>query len=188
MVAVAVLHPDRLDGAMDLLSGAGESLAAAHMAHSVPDRNTGTRLAVLRAAAAVLCVRGRPTLPEARPRSLAGSGPVDVWRLLPQVAPELTEWADFFETVLPEGGTHPGHGAAGPMTVREVDDLLRQGEDFVRIVAGLLGLPPVPVTGDLVPITQAHDLKEMRTEAHDLKEIHTGAHDLKEIRAGGGAG
>lgn len=169
MVAVAVLHPDRLDGAMDLLSCAGESLAAAHMADSVPDRSTGTRLAVLRAAAAVLCVRGR---------TAGGAGPVDVWRLLPQVAPELTEWADFFETVLPEGGTHPGHGAAGPMTVREVDDLLRQGEDFVRIVAGLLGLPPVPVTGDLIAITGAHDPGEMRDQAHDPGEM----------RAGGGAG
>ncbi|KRE36855.1 hypothetical protein ASG73_11000 [Janibacter sp. Soil728] len=152
MVAVAVLHPDRLDGAMDLLFSAGESLAAAHMARSVPDRSAGTRLAVLRAAAAVLCVRGRPMR----------SGPVDVWQLLPQVAPELTEWADFFEVVLPEGGTRPGHGAAGPMSVREVDDLLRQGEDFVRIVAGLLGLSPVPVPGDLVAITGAPDLKEMR--------------------------
>ena len=178
MVAVAVLHPDRLDGAMDLLLSAGESLAGAHMARSVPDRSAATRLAVLRAAAAVLCVRGRPTSPQARRRSLQGAGPVDVWRLLPRVAPELTEWADFFEVVLPEGGTRPGHGAAGPMSVREVDDLLRQGEDFVRIVAGLLGLSPVPVPGDLVAITPAHDLKEVRP----------GAHDLKEMRAGGGAG
>nr|WP_257910922.1 SAV_6107 family HEPN domain-containing protein [Janibacter limosus] len=107
MVAVAVLHPDRLDGAMDLLLSAGESLAGAHMARSVPDRSAATRLAVLRAAAAVLCVRGRPTFPEARRSSLEGSGPVDVWRLLPRVAPELTEWADFFEVVLPEGGPAP---------------------------------------------------------------------------------
>lgn len=146
MVAIAVLHPDRLDGALDLLSCAGESLAAAHMATTVPGRSAGTKLAVLRAAAAVLCVRGRS------PRGHAG-GPVDVWHLLPRVAPELTEWADFFAAVLPEGGSRPGVGAAGPMSVREADDLLRQGEEFVRIVAGMLGLPPVRVTGDLVPIS-----------------------------------
>nr|WP_257910615.1 hypothetical protein [Janibacter limosus] len=64
------------------------------------------------------------------------------------------------------------------MSVREVDDLLRRGEDFVRIVAGLLGLSPVPVPGDLVAITPAHDPKEVRPVAHDLKEM----------RAGGGAG
>lgn len=161
MAAVAVLHPDRLDGAMDLLTCAGESLAAAHLARTVAERSSGTRLAVLRAAAAVLSVRGRA----------ASSGPVDVWHVLPRVAPELTEWADFFATVLPEGGSRPGHGPAGPMSVREVDDLLRQGEDFVRIVAGLLGLPPVRVSADLVPITGGHE-----------------PHDLTQLRTGGGAG
>lgn len=130
--------------AVALLAAAGESLATAHMARSVPGRSAGTRLAVLRAAAAVLSVRGR---------SAGSDGPVDVWRLLPRVAPELTEWADFFATVLPEGGAHPGHGASGPMSVREADDLLRQGEEFVDLVAGILGLPPVRVTGDLVAIT-----------------------------------
>lgn len=34
----------------------------------------------------------------------------------------------------------------------------------MRIVAGVLGLPPVRVIGDLVPITQAHDLKEMQDQ------------------------
>ena len=48
----------------------------------------------------------------------------------------------------------------------------------MRIVAGLLGLSPVPVPGDLVAITPAHDPKEVRPVAHDLKEM----------RAGGGAG
>ena len=185
VVAVAVLRPDRLDGALDLLSCAGESLAAAHMARSVPERSSGTRLAVLRAAAAVLAVRGRTT---------GAAGPVDVWRLLPQVAPELTEWADFFATVLPEGGARPGHGASGPMSVREVDDLLRQGEDFVRLVAGILGLPPVRVTGDLVALTPssetAHFPRDMRADAdqdaHLPGDMRAGGSG--ETWAGGGAG
>ena len=78
-----------VDRALDLLTAAGESLSGAHMARSVTARSAGTRVAVLRAAAAVLTVR-----------DLAGPwghDPVDVWRLLPRVAPELTEWADFFK-------------------------------------------------------------------------------------------
>ena len=59
MGALPVLDPDRLDAALDLLAAAGESLAAAHMAASVAGRSAGTKLAVLRAAAAVLSVRGR---------------------------------------------------------------------------------------------------------------------------------
>lgn len=140
MAAEPLLHPGRLDGAVDLLSAAAESLASAHWARTVHGRSAGTRLAVLRAAAAVLAVRGR--------RRPLTSGPVDVWSLLPQVAPELTEWADFFAVVLPAGG-HPG----GAATVREVDDLLRQGEEFVQLVAGILGLPPVPVAVDLTSLT-----------------------------------
>ena len=149
MAAVAVLRPDRLDGALDLISCAGRSLEAAHLARTVSERSAGTKLGVLRAAAAVLCVRGRP--PRAQGSGRSSGGPVDVWHLLPRVAPELTEWAQFFAAVLPEGGSCPG--SAGTMSVREADDLLRQGEDFVGIVAGLLGLPRVPVRGDLVPIT-----------------------------------
>ena len=172
MGALPVLDPDRLDAALDLLAAAGESLAAAHMAASVAGRSAGTKLAVLRAAAAVLSVRGRS------PGAARGHGPVDVWHLLPRVAPELTEWAEFFATVLPEGGSRPGHGASGPMSVREVDDLLRQGEDFVRIVSGVLGLPPVRVVGELAAIPPSHDLA-----AHDLA-----GHDLEDARRRGGAG
>lgn len=149
MAALAVLRPDRLDGALDLIACAGRSLEAAHLARTVPERSAGTKLGVLRAAAAVLCVRGRP--PRTQGSARPSGGPLDVWQLLPRVAPELTEWAQFFSAVLPEGGSRPA--ATATMSVREADDLLRQGEDFVGIVAGLLGLPPVSVRGDLVPIT-----------------------------------
>lgn len=144
MAAAPLLHPDRVDGAVDLLSAAAASLADAHWSRTVHGRSAGTRLAVLRAAAAVLAVRGGPARPS--------SGPVDVWSLLPRVAPELTEWADFFAAVLPHGA-RPGSDGDGPTSVREVDDLLRQGEEFVQLVAGTLGLPPVPVTGELISLT-----------------------------------
>lgn len=135
MTASPLLHPDRLDGALDLLSAAAEALTGAHWARTAHGRSAGTRLAVLRAAAAVLAVRGQA-------RTAVG-GPVDMWSILPRVAPELTEWAEFFAAVLPET----------PVSVREVDDLLRQGEEFVQLVAGMLGLPPVPVTGELTSLT-----------------------------------
>lgn len=152
MAAEPLLHPDRVDGAVDLLSAAAASLADAHWSRTVHGRSAGTRLAVLRAAAAVLSVRGhRPAGAPARLRA-PSSGPLDVWSLLPRVAPELTEWADFFATVLGEG-ERPGSDGDGPLSVREVDDLLRQGEAFVQLVAGTLGLPPVRVTGELVSLT-----------------------------------
>lgn len=138
MTAAPLLHPDRVDGAVHLLSAASESLARAHWARTTHGRSASTRLAVLRAAAAVLAVRGEP-------RSHS-SGPVDVWCLLPRVAPELTEWAEFFSTVLHE------ERAEAPMSVREVNDLLRQGEEFVQLVAGTLGLPPVPLPGELTSL------------------------------------
>lgn len=145
MAAAPLLHPDRLDGAVDLLSAAGESLCAAHGARTVPGRHAGTRLAVLRAAAAVLAVRGSRPATGAGPVAPVrlGPGPVDVWSLLPRVAPELTEWAEFFSLVLLEGAR----------SVREADDLLRQGEEFVQLVAGTLGLPPVPVMAELTSLT-----------------------------------
>lgn len=161
MAATPLLHPDRVDGALDLLAAAAESLATAHWARTVHGRSAGTRLAVLRAAAAVLAVRTGPSPRGAHaggethsvaPQGARG-GPVDVWSLLPRVAPELTEWAEFFASVLPTG-PRPGSDEEGPMSVREVDDLLRQGEEFVQLVAGTLGLPQVAVAGELVSLTE----------------------------------
>lgn len=146
MVATPILSHDRVEGAVVLLSAAAESLASAHWARTLHGRSAGTRLAVLRAAAAVLSVRAQPGVRRAGTEGT--NGPLDMWRLLPQVAPELSEWAQFFGSVLPED-TH----RATAMSVREVDDLLRQGEEFVQLVAGLLGLPPVPVTGELTSLT-----------------------------------
>lgn len=135
----ATLSIPALSTSVALLAAAGDSLTEAHWAVTLHARHACTRVAVLRAAAAVLAVRGGPR---------RGSGPTPVWELLPALAPELTEWAEHFAAALPE---EPD--ARGPVTVRAVDDLLRDGEEFARIVAHLLGLPPVPVTADLVSLT-----------------------------------
>lgn len=178
MATAPLLSTDRVDSALDLLSAAAGSLTSAHLACTAHDRSAGTRLAVLRAAAAVLAVRGRPaeTVVEVRagePRNhpTPTSGPADVWDLLPRVAPELTEWAEFFAAVLPPAPGSRDARADGrtqtprPGSVREVDDLLRQGEEFVRAVAATLGLPPVPVTAELVSLTGSRYMASMATGA-----------------------
>jgi hypothetical protein len=59
------------------------------------------------------------------------------------VAPELAEWAGFFELVA---------SRRGPATAREADDLLRQAETFLELVCRSLGLPVAGIPHDqLVP-------------------------------------
>jgi hypothetical protein len=70
-------------------------------------------------------------------QSTGQSGPRSLWELLPSVAPELSEWAGFFDVV--GARRHHDHSA------READDLLRQSELFLDLVCRTLGLP-VPVS------------------------------------------
>ena len=82
-------------------------------------------------------------------RSTGQSGPRSLWELLPTVAPELSEWAGFFDVV--GARRHHDHSA------READDLLRQSELFLDLVCRTLGLP-VPVEASdhlLVPTALA---------------------------------
>jgi hypothetical protein len=68
-----------------------------------------------------------------------------VWEVLPQVAPELTEWAVFFAASAKRRAAFE-RGSVGP-GAREADDLLRQSETFFELVQGGLGLPmsrPLP--------------------------------------------
>jgi len=124
---------------LDLLDRSRASLLSACRADSVAERYVEAHLAALRAAAALLAARSRPSR-----RSQLRS----VWEVLPQLAPELTEWAVFFaasakrRAALERGSV----GSAGTVT-READDLLRQSEIFFELVQGVLGLPmsrPLP--------------------------------------------
>ncbi|HSR26087.1 MAG TPA: SAV_6107 family HEPN domain-containing protein [Candidatus Eisenbacteria bacterium] len=72
----------------DLLASARRSLTEASIAATAGERYAAAHLAALRAAAAVLADRGRPATRRSRVLS--------VWVVLPQVAPELGEWAAFF--------------------------------------------------------------------------------------------
>ena len=73
----------------ELLQIARHGLARPARAGPPAERYASAHLAALRAAAAVLAAR-------ARPGERAGAVPRSAWVLLPEVAPELAEWAAFF--------------------------------------------------------------------------------------------
>ena len=128
--------------ALELLDRARASLLSACHADTIAGRYVEAHLAALRAAAALLAARSRPSR-----RSQLRS----VWEVLPQVAPELTEWAVFFaasarrRAALERGSSGPG--------AREADDLLRQSETFFELVQGVLGLPLSQPLPELVAVT-----------------------------------
>lgn len=120
----------RIASALDLLDGSQASLIEAGHAEHIGARYAGAQLAALRAAAAVLAVHG-PRLNGSR----GVGGPRNLWELLPVVAPELHEWADFFaQCAIRRAG--PGE----PVTTREADDLVRSAQEFHIRVRTTLGL------------------------------------------------
>lgn len=124
-----------------LLERSREGLLAAATELDARSRWSGAHLAALRAATAVLAVRGRPGPARSRPRS--------VWQVLPRLAPELKEWAVFLESLqrLPEGAGH----RSDP---RAADDLLRDAEHFLHAVTRALSLQWQPVLPEVVPASR----------------------------------
>lgn len=134
---VAEAHAAPVSGAvLCLLERARDGVRDACAEHDPGARYTAAHLAALRAATAVLAVRGRPVPARSRPRN--------VWELLPGLAPELTEWAAFFSALRPRR-------EAVRVEPRAADDLLRDAERFCRVVTDLLGLPWRPVLPDAPP-------------------------------------
>ncbi|HET8766057.1 MAG TPA: SAV_6107 family HEPN domain-containing protein [Pedococcus sp.] len=130
--------PSAAASALDLLDRSRHSLLEACHTRDIVQRHRQAQLAALRAAAAVVAARTRPGGP---------AGPRSLWELVPSVAPELAEWAGFFELVAARPGPH---------TAREADDLLRQSETFLELVCRALGLPVASVDRDvLVPTVAA---------------------------------
>jgi hypothetical protein len=120
--------------ALRLLATARAALREARRAESAPERYATAHLAALRAAAAVLAARARPS--DARTRR-----PTSAWVLLAQVAPELGEWATYFAA----GADKRAAALAGmrsAATGREADDLLRDASTFLALVETTLGLLP----------------------------------------------
>ena len=144
---------------LDLLDRSRASLLLACRTGDAGERYVEAHLGALRAAAALLAARSLPGAVatgsgRAIQASTTRSRPRSVWELLPRVAPELTEWAAFFaasarrRAVVERGGR---------ITARESDDLLRQAENFLEIVQGLLGLPRddtlAPISRYVAPVS-----------------------------------
>jgi hypothetical protein len=120
--------------ALDLLAVARHGLAEATLTTRPYERYAAAHLAALRTAAAVLAARARPADGTSRRR------PRSAWALLPEVAPELTEWAAFFAAGAGKRAAAEA-GLSRAVTAREADDLLRDTETFLALVETTLGLP-----------------------------------------------
>lgn len=117
------------------LARAAESLSEAISAREVPTRYACAHVAALRAAAALLAARARPE-PGARRRRQKNA-----WVLLAEVAPELTEWAQFFAGGAAKRAAAEA-GSTRAVTEREADDLVREADRFLAVVERSLGLVP----------------------------------------------
>ena len=124
----------------DLLAGSARELLAAGAADDPETRYARAHLAALRASAAVLAARARPggSRRSARVRS--------AWVLLAEVAPELGEWAVFFAAGAGKRAAAEA-GLRGVVTEREADDLVRESETFLALVARSLGVAHQPTLG-----------------------------------------
>ena len=141
MTATTLVRPPLSNAAVMLLERSRGGLLQACAARTCGERYVAAHLAALRAAAAVLAVRGRPS---------GRSGPRSVWEVLPRVAPELVEWAAFFAaTASRRAAVEAGRGDI--ISARDADDLLRDAEAFHQVIEGLFGLPQQPVLPGALP-------------------------------------
>ena len=123
--------------ALDLLAQARAGLEEAAVLETPNERYATAHLAALRTAAAVLAVRGRPE-PTARRRARIRSA----WEVLPEIAPELTEWSALFASGAPRRARAEA-GIQGAAGARDADDLVRDVAMFLRLVERMLVLQPV---------------------------------------------
>jgi SAV_6107-like HEPN len=128
-VTTTLDHRDPLsnvpESALTLLSQAERGLAEAVADPDAAQRFAQSYLAALRAAAALLALRGLPHRAKSRPMS--------VWTLLASVAPEMREWAAFFASCSATRASVQA-GITRAVTDRSADDLVRQAGQFVDLV------------------------------------------------------
>ena len=123
--------------ALDLLAQARAALDEAALLDVPNERFATAHLAALRTAAAVLAARGRP---ESGPRRRARIR--SAWEVLPEIAPELTEWSALFAAGARRRARAEA-GIPGAASRRDADDLLRDAVMFLRLVERMLTLQPV---------------------------------------------
>jgi hypothetical protein len=129
MTLTTTMRPPVPVAAIELLDRARRGITEAETVRGAGERYVAAHLAALRSAAAVLAVRGRPSR----------RGPTNVWDVLPRVAPELGEWAVFFAAGAARRAAVEA-GRVDAVSVREADDLLRDAQAFVGLVADVLGV------------------------------------------------
>ncbi|WP_441246541.1 SAV_6107 family HEPN domain-containing protein [Kitasatospora sp. McL0602] len=122
--------------ALDLLRHAHGTLERARRMDDPLQRYATAHLAALRTTAAVLAVRGRPERNPRRRRAIRSA-----WDVLPEIAPELAEWALYFAAGARRRAASEA-GIRGAASARDADDLLRNAALYLRIVQRLLGLHP----------------------------------------------
>ncbi|MEU8589877.1 SAV_6107 family HEPN domain-containing protein [Streptomyces sp. NPDC048664] len=123
--------------ALDLLAQARAGLQEAALLGAPHERYATAHLAALRTAAAVLAARGRPEPPGRRRARIRSA-----WDVVPEIAPELTEWCALFAS----GAARRARAEAGirdAAGTRDADDLLRDAAMFLRLVERMLVLQPV---------------------------------------------
>ncbi|HEX4701269.1 MAG TPA: SAV_6107 family HEPN domain-containing protein [Pseudonocardiaceae bacterium] len=125
--------------ALALVRQARAGVAEAQRETEPAQRYATAYLAALRAAAAMLALRGRPHRGRARPTS--------AWVLLTSLAPELTEWAVFFAA---SSATRAAilAGVTRNVTQRAADDLVREAAHFTDLVADAVQDDPSGYRGE----------------------------------------
>ncbi|MEU3219245.1 SAV_6107 family HEPN domain-containing protein [Streptomyces sp. NPDC006971] len=123
--------------ALDLLAQARAGLDEAATLDVPNERYATAHLAALRTAAAVLAVRARPETSRRRRERIRSA-----WEVLPETAPELTEWSALFASGARRRARAEA-GIPGAASRRDADDLLRDAEMFLRLVERMLRLQPV---------------------------------------------
>jgi hypothetical protein len=124
------------------LERSASSLREAITSTDVGMRYAHAHVAALRATAALLAARARPTVTPRRGRAQRNA-----WVLLAEVAPELAEWAAFFAAGAAKRAAAEA-GSRRAVTEREADDLVRDADRFLGLVEESLGLDrhlPIPV-------------------------------------------
>jgi hypothetical protein len=122
-------HSATPESALGLLAQAETGLSTAELEEDAARRFADAYLAALRAAAALLAMRGRPHRARSRPMS--------VWTLLSSVAPELREWAAFFASCSATRASVQA-GITRAVSTRSADDLVRQSGQFIELVSRLI--------------------------------------------------
>lgn len=117
--------------ALECLRRAALTLREAILADDPAQRYALAHVSALRATAAVLAARARPTGRAARQRN--------AWVLLRHVAPEFGEWADYFAAGAGKRAAAEA-GVRSAVTVREADDLVRDADHFLAAVETSFGL------------------------------------------------